>query len=210
MADRLAIYRGALRLLGNAAGLSSLTEVNPARYRLDEAWQPAVDYLLAKGLWNFAIRSVELSNDEDVEPLFGRQYAFSKPEDWVRTASMSSDGTFSTSYEQYEDEGDYWYADTDPLYVKYVSNDSSYGWNIGAWRQPFSKALEAYLAYECGLPISADKGNRNDMNTLFRSLLKEAKTLDAVDERVQYSPTGRLVRARLRGGRLNGTDRGLG
>lgn len=200
MADRLAIYRGALRLLGNAAGLSSLTETNPTRFRLDEAWEPAVDYMLAKGLWNFAMRSVELSNDEDVEPLFGRLYAFSKPTDWIRTAALSQDGTFREGYEEYEDETGYWYADIDPIYVRYVSDDDEYGWNVGAWRQPFAKALEAYLAYECGLPISSDKGNRNDLNSLFHSLLKEAKTLDAVDERVQRSPVGRLVRSRLTSG----------
>ena len=197
MADRLAIYRGALRLLGNAAGLSSLTETNPTRFRLDEAWEPAVNYLLAKGLWNFAMRSVELSNDEDVEPLFGRLYAFSKPDDWVRTAAISQDGSFREGYEEYEDETGWWYADIDPLYVRYVSNDEEYGWNVGSWRQPFAKTIEAYLAYESGLAISSDKGNRNDLYSVFTKLLKEAKTLDAVDERVQKSPVGRLVRARL-------------
>lgn len=196
MADRLEIYRGALRLLGDAHGLSSLTEVGPARTALDGAWQPAVDYMLAKGLWNFAIRSVEMTEDEDVEPLFGFQYAFSKPDDWVRTVSISDDPTFREGYEDYEDETDYWYADPNPLYVRYVSSDEEYGWNIAKWRQPFAKALEAYLAYECGLPISSDRGNRNDMFTLFGKLLKEAKTLDAVDERVRRQPRGRLVRSR--------------
>lgn len=196
MADRLEIYRGALRLLGDAHGLSSLTEEGPARTALDQAWQPAVDYLLAKGLWNFAIRSVELTPDEDVAPLFGYQYAFSKPVDWVRTVSISNEATFREGYEDYEDETGYWYADPNPLYVRYVSSDEDYGWNIAAWRQPFAKALEAYLAYDCGLPISSDRGNRNDMFTLFGKLLKEAKALDAVDERVRRQPSGRLVRSR--------------
>lgn len=196
MASRIEIYRGALRLLGDAHGLSSLTEVGPARQSLDQSWQPAVDYLLSKGLWNFAIRSVELTNDEDIEPLFGFQYAFSKPEDWIRTLSISDDPTFREGYEEYEDETDYWYSDPNPLYVRYISSDEEYGWNIAKWRQPFAKALEAYLAYECGLPISSDRGNRNDMFTLFGKLLKEAKTLDAVDERVRRQPRGRLVRSR--------------
>lgn len=197
MADRLEIYRGVLRLLGDAHGLSSLTEEGPARRALDGTWQPAVDYMLAKGLWNFAIRTVELSPDDDVEPLFGYQYGFSKPTDWVRTVSLANEPTFIEGWEDYEDEAGYWYADPDPLYVRYVSNDASYGWNIGAWRQPFAKALEAYMAYECGLPISSDRGNRNDMFTLFGKLLSEAKTLDAVDERVRRLPAGRLVRARF-------------
>jgi hypothetical protein len=52
--------------------------------------------MLAKGMWNFAIRSVELHEDEDVEPLFGYQYAFSKPDDWVRTVSINNEATFQT------------------------------------------------------------------------------------------------------------------
>lgn len=197
MADRLEIYRGALRLLGDAHSLSSLTEEGPARRALDAAWQSSVDYLLAKGLWNFAIRSVELTEDEDVEPLFGYQYAFSKPDDWIRTVAIGQDyASFDNGFENYADETGYWYADVDPLYVRYVSSDPAYGWNVAAWRQPFAAALEAYLAYNTGLPISSDRGNRSDMFSLFNRLLKEAKSLDAVDERVRRMPAGRLVRSR--------------
>lgn len=196
MADKLEIYRGALRLLGDAHGLSSLTEDGPARLALDNAWDPAVAYLLAKGLWNFALRTVELTVDDAVTPL-GYQYAFAKPVDWVRTAGISDDPTFREGFEHYQDEAGYWYADITPLYLRYVSNDEDYGLKIEAWRQPFAKALEAYLAYECGLPISSDRGNRSDMFSLFGKLLKEAKSLDAVDERVRTLPQGRLVKARF-------------
>jgi hypothetical protein len=201
MADRLAIYRSALMYLGNAAGLSSLTEVSPTRNALDAVWQPAVDYMLAKGLWNFSIRSAQLSEDEDVEPLFGYQYAFSKPDDWVRTAAIANDATYVDGFEDYEDETNYWFANWDTLYIRYVSNDEAYGWNVGAWREPFAEALAAWLAFKCGLPLTSDKSNRNDLFTLFKSLLKEAKALDAVDERVHRRPMGRLVRARLTSGR---------
>jgi hypothetical protein len=196
MADRLVIYKGALRLLGDAHSLSSLTEVGPAREHLDAAWRPTGDYMLARGFWNFALRPVELSHDTDTEPLFGRTYSFVKPDDWVRTQSISQDGRLDCGYEDYDDVGNYWFADIDPIYVNYVSDDDAYGWNVGAWRQPFAKAFEAYLAYECGLPISSDRGNRSDMFTLFKKLLAEAKSLDAVDERVQRKPVGRLVRSR--------------
>lgn len=203
MADRLAIYRGALRLLGSGQ-LSSLTEANPARYALDEAWQAVGDKLLETALWNFAIRTTELHNDEDVEPLFGREYAVRKPEDWVRTASVSADGTFAVSYEGYDDETQFWHCDIDPLYVRYVSNDEAYGWNVGAWRQHFAEAFSAFLAFECGLPISNDRGNRNDLHGLAEKRLAIAKTRDAVDERVQFKPGGRLVKSRFAFNRLRG------
>ena len=196
MADKLVIFKGALRLLGDAHGLSSLTEVNPAREALESAWNPAITYLLEQGLWNFAIRPVELANDEDAEPLHGYNHVFSKPDDWVRTAAVSDEGTFRGGFEDFDDVVGYWYANVDPLYVKYVSDDEAYGWNIGAWRQSFAKTAEAYLAFECGLPISADRGNRNDLYSLYEKRLSKAKALDAVDERVRYQPAGRLVRSR--------------
>lgn len=201
MADRLEIYRAALDHLGDAHGLSSLSEVGPAREALDRAWQPAVDYVLHKGLWNHAIRSVEISNDEDVEPLFGFDYAIQQPTDFIRLVGISDEATFFRGYDDYEDEAGRWYTNCDPLYVRYISSDDEYGWNVAAWKVPFTAAVEAYLAFKSGLPISSDKGSRNDMFSLFGKLLKEAKTLDAVDERVRVQPPGRLVTSR--GGRMH-------
>jgi hypothetical protein len=200
MADRLSIYREAGRLLGDQR-IASLSEDNPTRKAFDDAWAGTVDYLLARGLWNFAIRTVELSQDDDIEPLFGYAYAYSKPTDWVRTASIADEGQFVTDLEKYEDEQGYWYADCDPLYVRYVSDDNDYGYNVGEWRAPFAKAVAARLAFDCGLPITGDKSNRNDMETLADKRLREAKTLDAADERVRYSPAGRLTTSRGGGGR---------
>jgi hypothetical protein len=196
MADRLEIYKAVLRLVGNASGLSSLTEVNPARRIIDDVWRPAVEYVLSKGMWNHAIRASEFSNDENVQPRFGYSYAISKPDDWVRTVSISNDETFSRSNENYDDETNYWYVNANPVYIRFVSNLPEYGWNVGAWRAPFTKALEAYIAFESGLPISNDKMTRNDMFQLFKTRLAEAKTLDAVDERVRFRPTGKLVMSR--------------
>lgn len=203
MADRLTIYRGALRHLGDGR-LASLTDNDSRRLKLDDAWTSSVDFMLEKALWNFAIRTVELEADDDFEPLFGYAYSFSKPDDWVRLNAISDEPYFVRSYEKYHDDGDFWFADVDRLYLRYVSNSPLYGYNIGRWRQSFALALEALLAFRCGLPISNDRGNRNDLFQIFEKLLKDAKAQDAVDESVQYPPTGRLVKARFRSGsRMN-------
>jgi hypothetical protein len=198
MADRLSIYRGALRLLG-PSNLASLSEVRPEKLALDGAWQGAVDFMLEQGMWNFAIRTAQMQPDADVEPLFGFDYAYAKPDDWVRTVSLSYEPAFREGIREYEDETSHWHTSIDPIYVRYVSNDDQYGWNIGAWRQHFAKALEAYLAFECGLPIAADRGNRNDLFSLYKSRLQDAKTKDAVDERVREKPPGRWTRSRSDG-----------
>lgn len=203
MASKLAIYKGALRLLGPHE-LATLTDDRPERYQLDNAWDDAVEYLLNEGLWNFAIRAVELAADADVDPLFGWDYGFTKPDDWVRTVGISNEATFRIGFEDYDDEAGKWFANTDTLYVRYVSNGASYGLKIGAWRQPFAKALEAYLAFESGLPISGDRGNRNDLFSLYEKRRDRAKIIDAFDEAVDYTPSGRIVRARF--SRRHGKD----
>lgn len=207
MADRLSIYRGALTLLGGA-NITSLSEDRPEKRALDAVWENGVNYLLEQGMWNFAIRTVELSYDEDVEPLFGFQHAFSKPDDWVRTVSISETADFCEGLRRYEDETSYWHTDPETIYVRYVSNDDAYGWNVGAWRQTFAKAVSAYLAFESGLPISSDKGNRNDMFNLYKERLREAKIKDAIDERVREKPPGRWTRSRFYYGARDSYRRG--
>jgi hypothetical protein len=197
LADRLSIYRDAQRHLGTGR-ISSLSEQSETRLVFDDIWQQAGDYLLAKGMWNWAIRSVELSYDANVEPKFGYQYAFSQPDDFVRTVNMSTTGDFFGDLEQYEDEASYWYAAINPIYVSYVSNLPAYGWNVGRWTAPFAEALAAHIAYKSSLPIQNDKSNRNDLYQLSKRLLQDAKTLDAVDEAVAAKPVGRLVRSRFR------------
>lgn len=199
MADRLSIYQGALRLLGPSE-LASLTEDRPEKRKLDAAWTPSVNFMIEQGLWNFAIRTVEMQPDTDVESLFGYDYAYSKPDDWVRTASIGYDEQMREGIREFEDQKGYWYTSINPIYVQYVSNDPSYGWNVGAWRQTFAKALETYLAFECGLPITADRGNRDNLYQLFKNRLKDAKTKDAVDERVREKPPGNWTRSRNSGG----------
>lgn len=198
MADKLRIYQGAARLLGYTAGVASLTENNVLRYKLDEAWDDAVEMVLSQGFWNFAIREAEIDKEVGYDPDWGYDYQFTKPTDWVRTVAISDNGDFQGGFEQYLDQTDYWYAGIDPLYVRYVSNDASYGTNVTKWDQPFAKCMEAYLAFECSLGVAGGSRQlQSDTYSLYKARLKDAKTLDAIDERVKYRPAGRLVRSRL-------------
>lgn len=196
MADKLRIYKGALRLLGPHE-LATLSDNRPERFQLDDAWDDAVAHLLMQGLWNFAIRTVEIADSGS--PIPGWDYAFPKPADYVRTVGLSNEPTFRLGFEDFQDEAGKWYTNVDTIYVRYTSNHASYGLSIASWPQSFAKALEAYLAFESGLPISGDKSNRNDLYSLYKERVLRAKILDAFDESVKRSPAGRLVRARLIG-----------
>jgi hypothetical protein len=195
MADKLSIFNGALLLVG-AQPLQALTDNTPPRKALDAAWVTAPYVVLEKGLWNFAFRTVEITADPDVTPRLGYQYAFSQPEDYVNTAGISSDPSFRLTLEDYAHESAYWHADVDPIYVRYVSNGAQYGLDLGAWPLSFTKAVEAYLAFETALVINNGRTDRTESYQLFEARLKEAKGKDAMKQPATRLPPGRWTRSR--------------
>src|SRR3990167_1754361 len=131
-ASKISLYNGALRLLGQT-NLEDTDEAREPRYALDDAYDKgAVKQCLEQGVWNFALRSVEIDYDASITPTFGLTRAFAKPSDWVRTAIVSSDEYFRNPLAdtEYRDEGGYWYSDLDTMWIQYVSNDAAYGGDL--------------------------------------------------------------------------------
>lgn len=201
-ANRLALYNGALALIGQGS-LASLTESVESRRLLDEVWtrgNGAVRAILEQGLWNFAMRSMKLDYDTDVTPDFGFRRAHSKPSDWVRTAAVCSDEYFYHGLTQREcnDERGYWWSDLDELYVRYVSDDSSYGADLSLWPESVNLLMHAYLAREIAPRLCATE--REAMKKHFKAQRKEARATDAMNEGAGIPMPGRWVQARHAGG----------
>lgn len=196
MADRLTVYREALRNIG-AERLASLTEMRPERVLLDDAWNSAVRTVLSEGLWNFATRTALLDYDEDSAVYVGYRYCFVKPTDLVRTAGVSQDGTFDDGFEDWKDEGNFIYSDLATIYLEYVSDDTGFGLNLGLWSEQFARAVAAYLAFQIALPVTSSESAQNKCWQLYKRLLKDAKALDATEDRARRAPAGRLVRSRF-------------
>lgn len=204
MATKLKQYNGAIFLLGGQK-LASLSEETKERRALDEVYDESVAYMLSKGLWNFAIRTSEISPDTDTDPLFGYDNTFNQPSDLVRIVNISDTGYFDFSFQNYAVEGSNWFSDADYIYLRYISDDSSYGGDLSLWTEAFAIAHQAYLAFKSGLPITGDKGTRADMWNYHKRLLAEAKTLDAVEQKISFKPEGNWVRSRFR--RVNNKNR---
>jgi len=203
-ASRLGLYNGALAILGERK-LASLTENREPRRVLDDIWdEGAVGYCLEQGLWNFAMRSVELSADPDVSPQFGYRNAFSKPSDYVRTAAVASDEYFNSPLTQYSDEAGYWWADIDPLYVKFVSNGASYGADFAKWPGTFTLFVEHYLAHRACTRLTQSKTDKEQIKKDMKKALTDARSKDAMNEPASFLPSGSWSAAR-RGG--SGGDR---
>lgn len=217
MASQLSLYNGALRLCEERR-LASLTENREPRRLLDDAWgdgatSGAVKHCLELGQWTFATRSARVDYDPGIAPDFGYRYAFPKPEDFVRTTALCSDEFFEDPLLQYKDERAVWFAPIPIIYVSWVSNDPTYGGDMGAWPESFSKLVEAYLANEIVRSLSQEASVRDKVEADFAKAKASAESIDAQNRPTALMPMGGWVRNRhgrsgYRRSRWNGEYRG--
>jgi hypothetical protein len=210
MTTKLSLFNGALLLCGERF-LASLTEEREPRRLLDRAWDDGagVKACLEQGQWNFAMRTVQIDYDTGIEPGFGYRRAFEKPSDWVITSALCSDEFFRAPLMQYRDEAGYWYADLDTLYVRYVSNDVSYGLDLGKWPESFREYVEEYLANKVIRKITDSEEEEAKSDKRLKKKLLHAKNRAAMADPTSFPPPGSWVGARNRmaGGR-DGGNRG--
>jgi hypothetical protein len=197
MATKIKLYNEALILLGSRT-LAALTDVRAERRTLDSVYDSTIEYMLDSGIWNFALRPIELDESDDVESLFGWQYVFEKPEDYVRLSKISDNETLAPTLEDFGEEGDYLLANCKPLYLQYVSDDVAYGRDLGKWTPSFETAFIDELAFRASPQIQHVPLQTRDWLAKKKKIsLSTARSRDSVNQPISHLPTGRLVRARM-------------
>ena len=100
----------------------------------------------------------------------------------------------------------YWYSDTYPIYVKYVSNSASYGLDLTLWPSAFTRYVVVALAHRI---VNAITQNSADQERLEKLTLPRAKrdalNKDAMNEGSKFRRVSSWNAAR-RGG--NNRERG--
>jgi hypothetical protein len=194
---QLTLYNKALLLMGERS-LASLSEEREPRRRLDEVWDSgaAVKYCLEQGQWNFAMRTVQVDYDTNIEPDFGYQRAFEKPSDWVITSALCADENFRVPLLEYWDEAGYWYANLDTIYVRYVSNHVTYGLDYTLWPESFREYVEEYLCSKVVLAISEDDDKEAASLKRLRKKLLTAKSRAAMSDPTSFPAQGGWSSAR--------------
>jgi hypothetical protein len=195
VASKLGLYNDALLILGERK-LASLAEAREPRRALDDAYDSAVSYCLERGFWNFAMRAIQADSSASVTPTFGFNYAFAKPSDFVRLHSFGGTETFDPPLMTIVDEPNYWYANVDPLYVRYVSNDTAYGLDLSLWSETFADYVANRLAVKTCKRITG-KSPDDTMKADEKRALAVAKSKDAMDEPPGFPPRGSWVNSRL-------------
>jgi hypothetical protein len=193
---KLDLYNKALRIIGERR-LASLTEERKVRRSLDDVWdQGGVNACIERAQWHFAMRSVLLDYDPSIEPSFGYRRAFQKPSDWVVTSSICYDEFFNSPITAYVDEAGYIYCELDIIYVRYGSNDASYGNDMLKWPESFENYVAAYFAAEIYLDITSAPAAFARVEQIAKDRLKIAKNLSAMTEGTKFPATGSWVKAR--------------
>lgn len=206
MTDKLSLFNSALLECGETL-LSALTDRQESRFLLDHVYASgAINYCLERGQWNFATRTVLLDYDSGVEPTFGLNRAFAQPIDYCCTRAVCSDEFFRDPLKshQYTHEGNYFYADVDQLYLRYVSNDPLYGMNLNQWPPTFERVVSVHLGSLIVKKLAGSEEQKKMMEDLREKLLCEAKNSNAQRDGTQMPTPGAWVRSRRAGWRGDG------
>ena len=187
--DKLGLYNIALMAVGERT-LDALSDEGEPRRLLDEVYtrgNGAVKYFLEQGHWNHAMRAVKIDKSTSVEPSFGFTNAFAKPSDFVRLNMISADENFDLPLEEFEFEGDFIFANVDPLYFRYVSDDGSWGGDFSRWPDTFILWGGTWMATQIAPKLlnDTDLGKLEDRA---RKLLVDARSKDASQEPPRYRP----------------------
>ncbi len=171
MTTKLQIYNGALSLIGDRL-LASLTESRESRRLLDLVYDDdGVKACLEAGQWYFAMRSQKITYDPSISPTWGFRRVFDVPSDHVRTCALCSDEQFEIPLINYREEANFWYTDIDIIYVRFVSQDTNYGFDLSLWPQSFTEFVKAHFAYKISPTVTASAGTKKS-SFAYRHLLR--------------------------------------
>lgn len=197
MTDQLSLYNGALRHVKQRR-LATLTDASEPRRLLDDVWNDgARNFVLEQGEWKFATRTGMINYTPSVEPPFGYRFAFAKPSDWVRTVAVASDEYFRVPLNEMSDEAGFFFSDLQQIYVRWVSNNTSYGLDYSKWPQSFTLYVECYLAWLIAPRLLKGKSDVDDIEERMTRYLTAARSKDALNGPTAFPPPGSWTSARI-------------
>lgn len=196
MATKLGLYNAALIEIGERT-LSGLTENREPRRVLDAVYDSVLAECLAEGQWHFAERTVKITANTNVTIDFGYTYAFDIPTDYVALTGISSGEYIDDApLLRYQKDNTYWYADIDPIYVRYISNDVEYGMNLLKWPATFTRYVEMALALRVVRRETQSNTDYERLEMMERRAKRNAKSKDAREKTVRFMPPGSWVQSR--------------
>lgn len=195
MADKLQVWKQALVHLEKAT-IITLTDDVEAVNVFTNAWPGVVEEAFNAGDWNFAKVSAALTRNVVETAAVGWSYVFDYPDDWMRTVAVNNSPNFRSPFYDYVDEGGFLHANTEVLYLRYISNAKMTDALVSSWPTMFWRFVALKLAFDtCGRLTSGDTLEQKLEKRLDKAL-RQAKSVDARNENNKVLAPGSWLRAR--------------
>ncbi len=206
MATKLGLFNASLIEFGDRK-LSDTGDTVEAARVLVQVYDNVVQECLEAASWNFAMEDVEITGDTGlITARVGYRFGFTKPSDWLSTVAVSLDEFFTFPLIHYYDDDEKFKADSTPLFLRYVSNDTGKGLDLSCWPQRFTRYVELELAHRVVKRLGGSKEDKIMIDKDRDTARKSAKNQDAMNEaQPKFAPHGSWTLSR--GGRV-GRDRG--
>ena len=144
--DWRSVYNDALLVLGEDK-LPANTTDHPFRVMIDTSVSGGVvAAVLEDSEWQFGTTSTKIGYNNAIDPEWGYNYVFDKPDDLHRLAGVFVDEDMSRPLRDYADEDGYYMAHYNTIYVKYVSSD--FVSQPTSWTDTFRRLVAAKIAYD--------------------------------------------------------------
>jgi hypothetical protein len=169
MATELEIANTAIAEVGGHETITDLDENSAEAKVVKPALARAIPYIASKWDWPVA-RKRELQVADGTfsgDSRYGFRFA-SKPNGTWRYET--EDGSLLTDFAI---ENGYVYTNVENTYFRYTDVATT---DVTTWPEVLTRVLEYYLAARISVPLSAGEGTRQEMDTLWRQELKDAKS----------------------------------
>ena len=194
MATKLLVWKQALvHLEKETIADTTDTEVTAVNV-FTNAWDGVVEEAFSEGDWNDFKVSVALDRNLSATPASGWAYVFDYPENYARTVSVSSSPYFANGFVDFADEGGFLHANTDTLYLRYISTARMTA--VETWPTMFWRYVALKLAFETCGRLTGGTGLRDRLEGQVEKALRKAKSVDARNENNKRLGPGSWIRAR--------------
>jgi hypothetical protein len=203
---KLQLYKRAIELCEQTP-ISALTDNATTRHRCDIHYDDVLAWMMEQAFWNCAMRTVEITQNTGVSPAFAYEYAHDKPSDFVKKYVISGSEFLKPPMDEqdtgnaYLIEGGYIWANVTPIYLRYVSNDSSYGLDLTNWTEGMAKAAAHELAARIAPTVTGSTTKAEELHERAFMLVGKAATFDAMQQPTQMVREGRWTKNRFTTGR---------
>lgn len=170
MSSEVGICNSALIKIGEDT-ITALSEDTKAARLCNQIYNATRDAVLRAHIWNFAIKRVELAVNTTA-PVFEYSNAFDLPSDCLRVLNLEDSDTMTSIV--FKVEGRQLVTNESTAKIRYISRVE----DPNQFDDLFKEALSARLAYELAYPLAESNTLMQNMYSVYKDKLSEARTMD--------------------------------